>query len=86
MTEGDVHFTRLANPYPSLEIMIPFFMYTQHKVVSKALLDLIAAAESKYQHALNESYHDLAESTFNGLRRALPYTRTKVDWNKVRKK
>lgn len=48
-------------------------------------MDFIGSAESKYQHALNESYHDLAESTFNGLRRALPYTRTKLDWNKVTK-
>ncbi|KAF9960739.1 F-actin-capping protein [Mortierella alpina] len=54
-----------------------------HTAISKALLDLIAAAELKYQTALNESYHDLAESTFNGLRRALPYTRTKLDWNKI---
>ncbi|KAF9958532.1 F-actin-capping protein [Mortierella alpina] len=54
-----------------------------HTAISKALMDLIAAAELKYQTALNESYHDLAESTFNGLRRALPYTRTKLDWNKI---
>ncbi|KAG0007960.1 F-actin-capping protein [Entomortierella chlamydospora] len=53
------------------------------KVISKAFLELIAAAELKYQTALNESYHDLAENTFNGLRRALPYTRTKLDWNKA---
>ncbi|KAF9383997.1 F-actin-capping protein [Mortierella sp. AD011] len=53
------------------------------KVISKAFLELIATAELKYQTALNESYHDLAESTFNGLRRALPYTRTKLDWNKI---
>ncbi|KAF9352599.1 F-actin-capping protein [Mortierella sp. AD094] len=53
------------------------------KVISKAFLELIAASELKYQTALNESYHDLAESTFNGLRRALPYTRTKLDWNKI---
>ncbi|KAG0316754.1 F-actin-capping protein, partial [Dissophora globulifera] len=54
-----------------------------HKVISKALVDLVSAAEHKYQEALNESYHDLAETTFNGLRRALPYTRTKLDWNKI---
>ncbi|KAF9121577.1 F-actin-capping protein [Mortierella sp. 14UC] len=54
-----------------------------HKVIAKAFVDLIGAAESKYQHALNESYHDLAEGTFSGLRRALPYTRTKLDWNKI---
>ncbi|KAF8957672.1 F-actin-capping protein [Entomortierella lignicola] len=54
-----------------------------HNVISKAFLELITASELKYQTALNESYHDLAESTFNGLRRALPYTRTKLDWNKI---
>ncbi|KAG0087473.1 F-actin-capping protein [Podila epicladia] len=54
-----------------------------HKAVSKALIDLISAAETKYQTALNESYHELAENTFNGLRRALPYTRTKIDWSKI---
>jgi len=52
-------------------------------VVSKAFIDLISAAETKYQTALNESYHELAENTFNGLRRALPYTRTKIDWSKI---
>ncbi|KAF8923727.1 F-actin-capping protein subunit alpha [Dissophora ornata] len=54
-----------------------------HKVIAKALLDLIFASENQYQAALNESYHDLAESTFNGLRRALPLTRAKLDWNKI---
>ena len=53
-------------------------------MIAKAFVDLIAAAELKYQTALNESYRDLADDTFNGLRRALPYTRTKVDWNKVK--
>ncbi|KAF9908541.1 F-actin-capping protein [Lobosporangium transversale] len=51
--------------------------------VSRALLDLIATAELKYQTALNESYHEMAENTFNGLRRALPMTRSKLDWNKI---
>ncbi|KAF9408922.1 F-actin-capping protein subunit alpha-1 [Podila epigama] len=54
-----------------------------HKVLSKAFLDVISSAETKYQMALNENYHELAENTFNGLRRALPYTRTKIDWNKI---
>ncbi|GJJ68825.1 capping protein (actin filament) muscle Z-line, alpha [Entomortierella parvispora] len=59
------------------------FSTEPHKVIAKAFVDLIAAAELKYQTALNESYRDLADDTFNGLRRALPYTRTKVDWNKI---
>lgn len=32
---------------------------------------------------MNESYNDLAEETFKGLRRALPLTRNKLDWNKI---
>ncbi|KAF9159864.1 F-actin-capping protein [Actinomortierella ambigua] len=48
-----------------------------------AFVKLIHAAETGYQKALNESYHDLAESTFKSLRRALPYTRQKIDWNKI---
>ncbi|KAF9978522.1 F-actin-capping protein [Actinomortierella ambigua] len=51
--------------------------------VASAFVKLIHAAETGYQTALNESYHDLAESTFKSLRRALPYTRQKMDWNKI---
>ncbi|KAF9577473.1 F-actin-capping protein, partial [Lunasporangiospora selenospora] len=54
-----------------------------HQDISKALFSYIVAAETKYQTALNDSYHELSENTFNGLRRALPYTRTKIDWNKI---
>ncbi|KAG0237962.1 F-actin-capping protein [Actinomortierella wolfii] len=51
--------------------------------IATAFVKLIHAAETGYQTALNESYHDLAESTFKSLRRALPYTRQKIDWNKI---
>ncbi|ORY96121.1 F-actin capping protein alpha-1 subunit [Syncephalastrum racemosum] len=54
----------------------------QEKVVT-AVVKEIAAAERKYQAALNDSYSDLAEDTFKGLRRTLPMTRNKLDWNKV---
>lgn len=32
---------------------------------------------------MNNSYNDLSEDTFKGLRRALPLTRNKLDWNKI---
>jgi hypothetical protein len=44
---------------------------------------LIEDEESKYQNALNDTYHDMGENTFKGLRRALPLTRQKLDWDKV---
>ncbi len=38
----------------------------------------------KYQISLNETYQEMGEKTFKGLRRALPLTRQKLDWDKVR--
>lgn len=43
----------------------------------------IASAEQEYQRALNIAYSDLSEQTFKSLRRALPLTKQKVDWDKI---
>ncbi|CAG8464672.1 21831_t:CDS:2 [Dentiscutata erythropus] len=43
----------------------------------------ICKAENEFQNALNESYVELSENTFKGLRRALPLTRHKIDWDKI---
>ncbi|KIW04179.1 uncharacterized protein PV09_04492 [Verruconis gallopava] len=43
----------------------------------------IAAAERKYQEELNRGFSGLSEGAFRGLRRQLPVTRVKVDWEKV---
>ena len=48
------------------------------------ILALIEAEEGKYQASLNNSYQDMAEKTFKSLRRALPMTRQKLDWDRVR--
>ncbi|CAG8789647.1 891_t:CDS:2, partial [Racocetra fulgida] len=42
----------------------------------------ICKAENEFQNALNESHVELSEHTFKGLRRALPLTRQKIDWDK----
>lgn len=49
-----------------------------HQVVS-----VIGAHEDAWQHALEHTYDELAESAFKALRRQLPLTRQKVDWDKV---
>ncbi|KAF9987408.1 F-actin-capping protein [Modicella reniformis] len=54
-----------------------------HKEIAKTLMETIGELELKYQTVLNESYNEMSESTFSGLRRALPFTRTKIDWNKL---
>jgi F-actin-capping protein subunit alpha len=40
--------------------------------------------EGEYQTSLNDTYAEMGEKTFKGLRRALPLTRQKMDWDKVR--
>lgn len=43
----------------------------------------IAAAEKKYQEELNRGFSALSEGVFKGLRRQLPVTRQKVEWEKI---
>jgi hypothetical protein len=43
----------------------------------------IAATENKYQEELNRSFTNLSEGAFKGLRRQLPVTRQKIEWEKV---
>ena len=43
----------------------------------------IGAAERKYQEDLNRGFTSLSEGAFKGLRRQLPVTRQKIEWEKV---
>jgi capping protein alpha len=43
----------------------------------------IAAGERKYQEELNRSFTSLSEGAFKALRRQLPVTRQKIEWDKV---
>lgn len=43
----------------------------------------ISKAENKFQENLNRSFTALAEGSFKGLRRQLPVTRQRVEWEKI---
>ncbi|KAH8897066.1 2-oxoisovalerate dehydrogenase beta subunit [Thozetella sp. PMI_491] len=47
------------------------------------ILKEISTAEKKYQEELNKGFTGLSEGAFKGLRRQLPVTRQKIEWDKV---
>lgn len=48
-----------------------------------SILREITTAEKKYQDELNKGFTTLSEGTFKSLRRQLPITRQKIEWEKV---
>ncbi|KIL67858.1 hypothetical protein M378DRAFT_185437 [Amanita muscaria Koide BX008] len=56
---------------------------SQESAAASKILALIGEEESNYQQSLANSYHDMGEKTFKGLRRALPLTRQKFEWDRV---
>ncbi|KAJ3190451.1 F-actin-capping protein [Gaertneriomyces sp. JEL0708] len=50
---------------------------------ASAALKLIAKTEAEFQTSLSESFNDLAGSVFKNLRRPLPITRNKINWDSI---
>lgn len=52
-------------------------------VTATEVVRQVALAEKKYQEELNKGFVQLNEGVFKGLRRQLPVTRQRVEWDKV---
>ncbi|KAJ2355173.1 F-actin-capping protein subunit alpha [Coemansia erecta] len=49
------------------------------KKVARCIRDF----EAEFQQSIGNGYRQLSEKTFKGLRRTLPVTRTRIDWDKI---
>jgi len=53
------------------------------EATAQAIFKAISLAEGKYQAALEGAYATMDSSTFKALRRVLPVTASKIDWDKI---
>ncbi|EDP49583.1 F-actin capping protein alpha subunit, putative [Aspergillus fumigatus A1163] len=76
----DVHYYEdgnvALNTNKPINIAIP-------SISAESIISRIAAAERDYQEELNRAFVQMAEGAFKNLRRQLPITRQKVEWEKV---
>jgi len=52
--------------------------------IASAAIKAIGKVEATYQASLDTSYSTMGDTTFKALRRALPITRNRIDWDKIK--
>ncbi|KAJ9099483.1 hypothetical protein QFC20_005694 [Naganishia adeliensis] len=79
----DVHYFENGNVQLAAKEDVSLSVETNADNLPSAIITAIAKNEQAYQLKLNTTYDDLGEKNFRSLRRALPITRQRVEWEKI---
>ncbi|KAJ9109006.1 hypothetical protein QFC21_000332 [Naganishia friedmannii] len=79
----DVHYFENGNVQLEVKERVSLSVATQSDNLASTIITAIAKNEQAYQMQLNSTYDDLREKNFKSLRRALPLTRQRVEWDKI---
>ncbi|KLT45134.1 subunits of heterodimeric actin filament capping protein Capz [Cutaneotrichosporon oleaginosum] len=80
----DVHYYEQGNVQLSTEHRAAFELPDgEDAALASAIVSNIARVETEYQLEIGDVYAGLGDKAFRALRRALPVTRQRVDWDKV---
>jgi len=52
--------------------------------IASAAIKAMGKTEQAFQESLDSSHRSMGDTTFKALRRALPITRQRIDWNKIK--
>lgn len=52
--------------------------------IASAAIKAMGKTEQTFQESLDSSHRSMGDTTFKALRRALPITRQRIDWNKIK--
>lgn len=81
--EIDSHKVQLAANHKLSLSLPPTILQSSPTPSAAKIFALIKSEEGEYQTSLTETYQGMSEKTYKSLRRALPMTRSKMDWDKV---
>ncbi|KAI5450728.1 F-actin-capping protein subunit alpha [Naganishia albida] len=79
----DVHYFENGNVQLAAKEDVSLSVEANANNLPSAIITAIAKNEQAYQLKLNATYDDLGEKNFRSLRRALPITRQRVEWEKI---